>query len=144
MQKSAVIDSGPLIALFDRDDAFHKRALNFIKEHDGKLYSTIAVVTEVSHLLSFSVAVQVDFLKWIARGALKLVDISEEDIDSICSLTQKYENVPMDFADASLVLIADKLNIGHVVSIDSDFYIYRTLSNGYLINIFPFEEGSNK
>lgn len=138
MRNSAVIDSGPLIALFDKDDLFHQRAVSVLQSFDGRLYSTLAVVTEVSHLLDFSIRVQLDFLKWISRGGLELVEIRAEDISVICSLTEKYSNVPMDIADASLVFAAEKLGIKQVISIDSDFLIYRTLSNGFLTNIFKF------
>ena len=138
MRNSAVIDSGPLIALFDKDDSFHKRAVSVLQGFDGRLYSTLAVVTEVSHLLDFNIRVQLDCLKWITRGGLELVEVRVEDISAICSLTEKYSNVPMDLADASLVLAAEKLGIKQVISIDSDFLIYRTLSNGFLNNIFKF------
>lgn len=135
MRKKAVIDSGPLIALFDKDDDHHHKIISFIKNYNGTLYSTIAVVTEVTHLLDFNLAVQLDFLKWISRGAITLIDIKQEDLEDICSLTEKYSDLPMDFADASLVHISEKLQIDKVISIDSDCYIYRTLSNGYLSNL---------
>lgn len=135
MQKKAVIDSGPLIALFDKDDQWHREVISFLKHYDGKLCTTIAVITEVTHLLDFNIQVQLDFLRWISQGAVEIVDIKTDDVEDICTLTNKYSDLPMDFADASLVQIAEKLNIENVVSIDKDFYIYRTLSNGYLSNL---------
>ena len=80
-----------------------------------------------------------DFLRWVYRGAVELVEIKIEDIEHILLLTEKYSNVPMDFADASLVVVAETRNIKNVVSIDSDFYVYRTLSKGYLQNIFDIK-----
>ena len=139
MQKIAVIDSGPLIALFDCDDSFYQRATRFLESYDGKLVTTTAVITEVLHLLDFHVSVQLDFLRWVYRGAVELVEIKIEDIEHILLLTEKYSNVPMDFADASLVVVAETRNIKNVVSIDSDFYVYRTLSKGYLQNIFDIK-----
>lgn len=135
MRQKAVIDSGPLIALFDKDDAWHERVVSFFEGFEGKLYSTIAVVTEVTHLLDFNLEVQLDFLSWISRGAVEIVNLQCEDIEDVCVLTKKYSDLPMDFADASLVHISDKLGIESVISVDSDFYVYRTLSNGYLSNI---------
>jgi predicted nucleic acid-binding protein len=131
----AVIDSGPLIALFDRDDAWHASVLAFFKELEGQLYTTIAVLTEVSHLLDFHVDVQLSFLDWVAKGAIEIVDLNSEDLRVICTLSQKYSDLPMDFADASLVHISEKLGIKSVISIDCDFNVYRTLSNGYLTNL---------
>ncbi len=70
MPKRTVIDSGPLIALFDKDDKYHKNALEFIKKLKGELISNYAVITEVSHLLDYSVRVQVDFLRWVFDGGI--------------------------------------------------------------------------
>ncbi|MDA0347745.1 MAG: PIN domain-containing protein [Verrucomicrobia bacterium] len=135
MRKRAVIDSGPLIALFDRDDAHHEKTLEFLGKFNGTLYSTIAVITEVSHLLDFNAQVQWDFLDWVADGGIHLIDLDKDDIRQIGLLAKKYSDVPMDFADASLVVVAEKLKLNYVVSIDSDFLIYRTSKNKYLENL---------
>ena len=74
-------------------------------------------------------------LDWVAKGAIEIVDLNSEDLRVICTLSQKYSDLPMDFADASLVHISEKLGIKSVISIDSDFSVYRTLSNGYLTNL---------
>jgi predicted nucleic acid-binding protein len=131
----AVIDSGPLIALFDRDDDWHVRVVAFFREFQGQLYTTVAVLSEVVHLLDFNVKVQLGFLEWVAKGAIEIIDLNVEDLECICTLSRKYMDLPMDFADASLVHISEKLGIQNVISIDSDFLVYRTLSNGYLRNL---------
>ena len=135
MQNRAVIDSGPLIALFNGRDSYHPVAVDFIKNYKGQLYTTIAVLTEVTHLLGYHSSAQLDFLRWVKNGAINLVNLESNDLERLCELTEQYSDIPMDFADASLVIIAEKCNIRHVVSIDSDFLIYRTLSNGYLENL---------
>lgn len=136
MQNRAVIDSGPLIALFDRDDEFHERIKQFLQQYCGRLYSTTPVLTEVTHLLDFSITSQLDFLRWVHSGAIELIDINQADLKVICQLTEKYADRPMDFADASLVLVAEKLRLEQVISIDEDFFVYRTPSNRYLQNLF--------
>lgn len=137
MKKEVVIDTGPFVAFFDQGDAYHEKISSFFKEEINGLrfYTTLAVLTEVTHLLDFNVRAQVDFLKWIMRGNFTIVDLEEMDLHRLIELTEKYSDVPMAFADASLVVIADKLNLKHVVSVDRDFYVYRTLSNGYLENL---------
>ncbi len=52
-------------------------------------------------------------------------------------LTKKYRDRPMDFADATLVIAAEKTGIRHIISIDSDFYIYRLPGKVAIKNIFP-------
>jgi predicted nucleic acid-binding protein len=136
MLKRIVIDSGPLIALFDKDDKYHKKALEFIKNLKGELISNHAVVTEVTHLLDFSVGVQVDFLRWVLDGGITIVDIAKHDLVRIIELTEKYSDLPMDFADASLVVLCERMQVGDIASVDRDFGIYRTLEKKALINTF--------
>jgi hypothetical protein len=134
--KRAVIDSGPLIALFDRDDQFHTSVCDFLRRFVGSLHSTVAVLTEVTHLLDFSVQAQIDFLEWVRDGGLQIHPITERDIGPICTFTQKYSDLPMDFADARLMRLAERENINHVISIDRDFFIYRKNDRRALQNLF--------
>jgi uncharacterized protein len=136
MLKKIIIDSGPLIALFDRDDTFHKKAIDFIKNLKGDLICNCAVITEVSHLLDFSVGVQVDFLQWVVDGGVIVADIENEDLLRIIKLTEKYSDLPMDFADASLVVLCERMKIGEIASIDKDFGIYRTHDKKSFRNVF--------
>lgn len=136
MPQKVVIDSGPLIALFDKDDHFHQKAIEFIKKYKGQLLSNHAVITEVTHLLDFSVTVQIDFLQWIFNGGIKIEEITSGDLLRIIELTGKYSNLPMDFADASLVVLCERLKIRYIASIDSDFGIYRTREKKAFRNVF--------
>ncbi|WP_420582251.1 type II toxin-antitoxin system VapC family toxin [Reichenbachiella sp.] len=134
--KSTLIDAGPLIALFDRSDRYHTQALEFIKGFEGQLWTTWPVVTEVSHMLDFSTKAQVAFLKWIERGGLKLFELKDRHIGRLTELTEKFDDVPMDLADASLIVVSEERGQKEIATIDSDFYIYRDLRNQYLTNIF--------
>jgi predicted nucleic acid-binding protein len=136
MPKRVVVDSGPLIALFDRDDRYHDKAIHFIKGFKGHLFSNIAVVTEVTHLLDFCIPAQADFIRWIADGAVTLVNVTNDDLYRILEFTEKYADLPMDFADASLVVICERLKIREVASIDKDFLVYRTSNKNSLRNVF--------
>lgn len=134
--KSILIDAGPLIALFDKSDQYHQDALTFLKEFRGSLLTTWPVITEVSHMLSFSTKVQVNFLKWIDRGGLEIINVGRHDLNRLISLCEIYDDVPMDLADASLMVVAEVREIKEIASIDSDFYIYRNVRNQYLTNCF--------
>ena len=130
-----LIDSGPLIALFDGSDRYHERVLAYLKDFRGELITTWAVITEVSHILDFNLNVQFDFLGWVEQGGVRLYEIRQYEIADMIEAMQKYTNVPMDLADATLMYIAHKENIKDILSIDSDFDIYRTLKQGYLNNV---------
>lgn len=133
--KSTLIDSGPIIALFDKSDKYHSKVLKFIKTFKGELITSWAVITEVSHMLDFNLQVQIDFLKWVELGGITLYDIPQNEIVNIRFMMEKYSDVPMDLADATLMYIANKENIKDIVSIDSDFDIYRTLKKQNLNNL---------
>ncbi|MEJ6952599.1 type II toxin-antitoxin system VapC family toxin [Natronospora cellulosivora (SeqCode)] len=136
--KRCLIDAGPLIALFDKDDKFHVPIKEFIKKYQGRLYTSWPVITETLHMLNFSVDTQMNLLKWIKRGALEIKEISTEDISRIIYLSEKYSDVPMDFADATLIILSETEDIKEIISVDSDFYIYRDIRNEYIKNIFNY------
>ncbi len=136
MPRKAVIDSGPIIALFDKDDKYHKEAINFVENFRGELFSTYAVVTEVTHLLDFSIQTQIDFIQWVAEGGIKITNLSIDDLYRIIELVNQYSDLPMDFADATLVVVCENQKIYNIVSIDKDFFVYRTHDKKQLKNIF--------
>jgi len=123
--KKILVDSGPLIALFDASDAYHKGAVEFLKTNPYSLVSTLASITEVLYLLDFNNNAQLDFLKWVYRGGVEIFPIENNDMKRIKELMEKYQDVPMDFADACLVYAAERLKLDEIVTIDKDFLIYR-------------------
>jgi predicted nucleic acid-binding protein len=136
MVNAILIDAGPLIALFDRDDSYHTRIIDFLTGTNYKFVSTQAVITEVSHMLDFDIRAQIGFLEWIMRKGLLLCDIVQDDFSRILELTKKYADLPMDFADATLVIAAEKTGIRTIISIDSDFDIYRLPGKVLIRNVF--------
>ena len=123
--KKILIDSGPLIALFDASDKYHHEAVNFIKTNKCPLVTTLASITEALHLLDFNRNAQIDFLGWVHRGAVEIHNIENNDFKRLKELTEKYRDLPMDFADSCLVYIAEKLKLNTIATIDRDFSIYR-------------------
>ncbi|EMF80930.1 toxin-antitoxin system, toxin component, PIN family [Leptospira weilii serovar Topaz str. LT2116] len=86
-------------------------------------------------MLAFSVEAQSDFLEWIERGSIQILDIQLEDLRYIKTRMRKYSDLPMDLADASLMCIAEREGIERIISIDSDFSIYKTLKGKFLQNL---------
>lgn len=123
--RKILIDSGPLIALFDASDKYHHKAVNFIKTNKYPLITTLASITETLHLLDFNRNAQIDFLDWVHRGAVEIQNIENNDFQRLKELTEKYRDLPMDFADSCLVYLAEKLKVNTIATIDRDFSIYR-------------------
>ena len=134
MLNTVLIDTGPLIALFDRDDKYHTSILEFIKNTNYRFISTPAVLTETMYMLDFNVAVQLSFLEWIMKEGVIIHEIKQSNIKRIIDLTKKYSDRPMDFADATLVIAAEERGIRQIISIDSD--IYRLYNKMKIENIF--------
>jgi len=122
---SILIDAGPIIALFDNSEKHHRSVKAFLRKHPYRYVSTIAVFTEVSHMLDFSTAAQSDFYEWVMYKGVVISDINQNDMPRIIELTQKYADLPMDFADATLIVSAEKTGIREIISLDRDFDIYR-------------------
>lgn len=120
-----LIDSGPLIALFDSSDKYHVASVTFIKTNNSELITTLASITETLHLLDFNRNAQIDFLGWANAGAIVIEPITLDDLSRIKDLTIKYADLPMDFADACLVFLGEKLKINRIATIDRDFDVYR-------------------
>ena len=131
-----IIDSGPLIALFDSGDRYHNDSIEFMKKNKKTLVSTIPVITEVIYILDFNINAQLDFLEWIYRGGIEIVDINKDDIFRIKELMKKYSDRPMDFADGSLVAVSEKTGTNFIASIDTDFDIYRLHNRKKFKNVF--------
>lgn len=136
--KNTLIDAGPLIALFNSNDKYHIKIKELLKNYSGVLSTTWPVITEVSHMLDFNIQTQIDFLKWIQLGGVVIEDINNQDIIRIIELSNKYSDVPMDLADGSLVVLSEKLNIKEIITIDSDYYVYRTINKEMINNIFNY------
>lgn len=133
--KNILIDAGPLIALFDKDDKYHNIIIKFLKQFNGNLLTSWPVITETAHMLDFNINVQIDFLEWLKREAVRIINIEKDHLDRIIQLSKKYSNMPMDLADSSLIVIAEFTGVYDILSIDSDYYVYRTKSKKALNNV---------
>ena len=132
---SIVVDAGPLIALFDRDDHHHRQAVEFLRKSRLRLITNLPVLTEATFLLRFSVEAQRDLLWW-AHNSMDIDQATSSDLPRIIALLDKYSDMPADFADASLVAMAERLNLSRVASVDRDFSIYRLAGKRHFENIF--------
>jgi len=123
--RSIIVDTGPLVALFHARDEHHEAAKAVLESSPAVLVTTWPVITEACHFLGQ--AGKRALLTFIRRGALRLETLSVEDVPALDDLLARYAR--MDFADATLVLIAEKTGITEIFTIDRrDFEAYRTPS----------------
>jgi len=133
--QNTLVDAGPFIALFDKDDKFHDIVKTYLKNYSGNLITTWPVITETAHMLSFNIHVQIGFLKWIKRGAVQIANLDEFHLERLIELAEKYSDRPMDLADGSLLVVSELRGIKSIITVDSDFYVYRTKNKQNLINL---------
>jgi predicted nucleic acid-binding protein len=121
-----LLDTGAVVALLSRHDAAHAACVSAFESMRGKLLSTEAVVTEAVHLLSRrpgGAGVCLDF--FLRSGAL-LVPMTPKRLERCRDLMGRYADTPMDFADASLVTLAEEFGLGRVMTLDRrGFETYR-------------------
>jgi predicted nucleic acid-binding protein len=131
-----IVDTGPVVALFNAGDTYHRRALEFVCESRATLISTMAVVTEAMYVLDDSLRARKNLLTWIQAGGLTLCEPETDDFERIGELMEKYADLPMDFTDAVVVALSERLATNHIASVDKDFTIYRYKGRSKFRNVF--------
>ena len=142
--QNAVVDSGPLLALFDRDDAHHARVKDILRENAGiVLYTTWPVLTETAALLASRVGkeTEIEFLEWFVAGGVTVRQRGYPELGAMIALIRKYRDLPFDFADASVAELAASMDVNRILSLDSDFDVFRTADGKPLRNVLSIPSG---
>jgi predicted nucleic acid-binding protein len=122
----AILDTGPWVALIDRSESRHTECVQWLKNFSGRLYSTEAVLTEVLYILNFSITAQCAALDFVLESVVEIVPSNIESLKKTKNLMKKYADLPMDFADATLVCLATQTGMQNIVTFDKkDFAIYK-------------------
>ena len=122
-----LVDAGPLIAIIDRGEADHESCVQALSSLVCPMVTTWPTLTEAMYLLGSAGGWTAQDALWklVERGDLQLVDLDEPLRKRTRTLMAKYRDLPMDMADASLVAVAETLNLKRVFTLDSDFRVYR-------------------
>jgi len=132
-------DTGPLVALLDADDPYHAACVAAAERlPPGPLLTTWVCFTEAMYLLGAAGGYRYQATLWHLRSAGRLVlhDLTTAEADRMAVLMERYQDTPMDLADASLVVVAEIRALRRVFTTDSDFYIYR-LADGSTLEVVP-------
>jgi len=121
-----LLDTGALVSLLDRRQTLHERCKKALHEWTGTVVSTEAVLTEASHLLRPLPGGRAACVEVFLSGAATLMPLTRAMLRRVHVLLQQYEDLPMDFADATLVVLGEQLGANTVLTTDRrDFEIYR-------------------
>ena len=139
MSPGTLTDTGPLVALINRNDPNHRTCLNASRRLPaGPLLTTWPCFTEAMYLVHRTGGFPAQAALWTLRstGRLILHNLTASETDRVEALMRRYRDTPMDLADASLVVVAESFNLRQVFTLDSDFYAYR-LGDGSALDVVP-------
>jgi uncharacterized protein len=133
-----LVDSGPLVAYFDARDQYHDWAMEQFRLRPAPFLACEAVLSEADHLLEKAKVPSAVLFESIRSGALEISFILAEHLAAVERLKFVYQNVPMSLADACLVRMAELREGAKVMTLDSDFRIYRKHRRHVIPLISPF------
>ena len=121
----AIVDTGPIVAFFDRAERRHHWVTERIEELDAPLLVCEPVLAETMHLLTRFPKARDTVLELIENGALRVAFSVDENVSELRKLMRKYRGTPMSPADACTVRMAEIHARHTVLTLDSDFLVYR-------------------
>jgi predicted nucleic acid-binding protein len=126
--KRWLVDTGPLVAYLDRMDPMHELVAARLEGFSGQLATTGAVVTEVMHFVSDALEGPTSVAEFLASSNTQVVEAMQpSQILAAAALMKKYVDTPMDFADATLVALGERLGLAEILTLDRrGFSTYRT------------------
>jgi hypothetical protein len=131
-----LVDTGPLIALFDPQDPYHQQCVEILKSIQEPLMTSLPVLTEAFHLLTPGSKASKNLSQFILKGGLRLFFMDIDRLRRALALMDTYADHPMDLADASLVAAAEFSGTNKVFTVDrNDFATYR-ISKGHSFRTF--------
>jgi predicted nucleic acid-binding protein len=133
----AIVDTGPLVAFFDRAERHHRWVAERIEELEAPLLTCEPVLTEASYLLARYPRAQDALFELLQNGALSVAFRIEEHVGSLRKLLQRYQDRPISVADACIVRMAEIYERHAILTLDSDFSVYRKHGRVPLMVIHP-------
>jgi uncharacterized protein len=129
MKQAMILDTGPLVALISQDDRNHRYAKEIFSNIFSPLLTCEAVIVEACFLLRNLHRGQEAVFNLIDRQVIQIVFDLASESQQVQALMQRYDSVPMSVADACLVRIAELYPDSTILTLDSDFLIYRKNRN---------------
>lgn len=140
--KGWLIDTGPLVAYLDRSDPAHGSVAARLDTFRGELFTTSAVITETMHFVSSSPTGAALLAEFVHASGLTIFDGTQPAVlQEAVALMEKYADTPMDFADATLVLLAERLKTYEILTLDRrGFTAYRTRDRMPLVQVLDRDQ----
>jgi predicted nucleic acid-binding protein len=126
VRPSTLLDTGAALAILNERDPWHNLCLETLRQLRLPLLTSEAVLTELFHLIGRFRSDTESAWTFVRSGAITLATIAEEELPRLHELMSRYSDHPMDFADATLVYLAERESISTIFTVDhADFATYR-------------------
>ena len=126
MRANALVDTGALLAILDRDDRWHSLCSEAFRQLRKPLLTSEAVLTELFYFVGQSRMELETAWSFLRTGAVYVCPLHDEEMPSLQALMVRYADRPMDFADATLVHLARRESVSTILTVDrADFNTYR-------------------
>jgi len=135
--RTILLDTGPLVALIDKSERNHKTCLEFFKAYSGNILTTEPVITEALHLLNNQFRFQKTCMDFILQAGIEIIPQTKKSLERANKLMEKYQDIPMDYADATLVCIAEETGIKEIFTLDKRGFAAYKFSRNKSFKIFP-------
>ncbi len=125
---SIIVDTGPLYALADRDDAWHHRTVRFLENTQDALIVPASVLPEAAYLLltHLGPAAERQLLQSVINGELTVEELSHTDYRRALEILRRYESARLGLVDATVMAMAERMKISRILTTDRrDFSIVR-------------------
>jgi predicted nucleic acid-binding protein len=137
MAARGLIDTGAILAFLDRDDRWHQRCIEALPILRLPLATSAAVLTELFHLVRHQPRQRVRTWDFVRSAAVTVLPIDDTDLPALDELMGKYDDRPMDFADATLVHLAHREQLSLIFTIDHDNFETYRIDGGRPFRIVP-------
>lgn len=132
-----ILDTGPLVAFFNKSDRYHEWALSKFSELYPPFYTCEAVLSEACFLLRNYHNAETGIFELLKRELIIVTFDLQSAYSDVNDLMKKYRDVPMSFADACIVRMAEQSADSRVCTLDSEFRIYRMQKRRVIPVIMP-------
>jgi predicted nucleic acid-binding protein len=137
MKTRVIMDTGPLVAFLNRKDRYHAWVEEQLAEIVPPLLTCEAVLSESCFLLRDIEGGSNAVFELINRGLVSLSFDLKNEFEAIRKLMARFSNLPMSLADACLVRMSEQFSKSTVLTLDSDFQIYRKHGRKVIPLIMP-------
>jgi uncharacterized protein len=131
------VDTGPLVALLNGRDRHHAWVLRQLADIEPPMLTCEAVLAEATYLTRATPGARVALIEMLGEGFLSIGMALAEHHAAILAMTRKFADVPMSLADACLVRLAELYPQSPVLTLDSDFSIYRKNGRQVIALLMP-------